>query len=93
MRDSRKRVTNIPYRIRTDLGLASSEVTSILDECHLSRKSDDGGAHCWLLDTDKGSYKTLALFRRCVNIYRRINKIITAHVRLFLFWNKIGYLL
>lgn len=93
MRDSRKRVTNIPYRIRSGLRLASSEVTSILDECHLSHKSDDGGAHCWLLDTDKGSYKTLALFRRCVNIRRRMEKISIAHVRLFLFRKKIGNLL
>jgi hypothetical protein len=85
MRDSRKRVTNTPYQIWSGLRLAISEVTSILDECHLCRESDDSGAHCWLLDTDKGSYKTLALFRRCVNIYRRINEISIAHVRLFLF--------
>jgi hypothetical protein len=66
---------------------------SILDERHVSRKSDDGGAHCWLLDTDKGSYKTLAFFRRCVNIYLLIDRSIIAPVRLFLFWKKVGYLL
>ena len=70
----------------TFIGLILSWLLRYFNVRHSRRELDNSGAQFWMLDTDKSTYKTSALFRRCVNLHCRTRRACIITVRIHVLW-------